>query len=86
MLSPSKPGEKLFLFLVVSTAAVNVALVREEDKVQKPVYYTSRALHGVEERYPPIEKLAFTLVTVTRKLKPYFQAHMVIVLANKPLR
>ena len=63
-----------------------MALVREEDKVQKPVYYTSRALHGVEERYPPIEKLAFTLVTVTRKLKPYFQAHMVIVLANKPLR
>ena len=67
-------------------AAVSAALVREEDKVQKPMYYTSQALHGAEERYPPMEKLAFALVTIARKLKPYFQAHMVIVLTNKPLR
>ena len=33
-----------------------------------------------------MEKLAFTLVTATRKLKPYFQAHIVIVLKDKPLR
>ena len=32
-----------------------------------------------------MEKLAFTLVTVVRKLKPYFQAHIVIVLIDKPL-
>jgi len=49
----------LFLYLVVSPATVSMALVREEDKVQKPVYYTSRALRGVEERYPPMEKLIF---------------------------
>jgi len=60
-------------------------LVREEDKIQKLVYYTSRALRGVEERYPPMEKLAFALITATRKLKPYFQAHTVIVLTDKPL-
>ena len=33
-----------------------------------------------------MEKLAFALVTVARKLKPYFQAHIVIVLIDKPLR
>ena len=33
-----------------------------------------------------MEKLAFTLVTVTRKLKPYFQAHTMVILTNKPLR
>ena len=32
-----------------------------------------------------MEKLAFTLVTVARKLKPYFQAHTVVVLTDKPL-
>ena len=32
-----------------------------------------------------MEKLAFALVTATRKLKPYFQAHTVIVLIDKPL-
>ena len=33
-----------------------------------------------------MEKLAFALVTAACKLKPYFQAHTVIVLTNKPLR
>ena len=31
LLSPSKPGEELYLYLVVSQAAVNAVLVREED-------------------------------------------------------
>ena len=43
------------------------------------------AFHGAEERYLPLEKLTFALVTATHKLKPYFQAHTVIVLTNKPL-
>ena len=44
LLSPSKPGEELFIYLAVSQAAVSVALIREENKVQKLVYYTSWAL------------------------------------------
>ena len=85
LLSPSKPGEDLFLYLAVSPAAISATLVRKEDGVQKPVYFTSRALRGVEEKYTPMEKLAFALVTATYKLKPYFQAHTVIVLMGKPL-
>ena len=50
------------------------------------MYYASRALRGAEERYPPMEKLAFALVTVAYKLKLYFQAHTVNVLTDKPLR
>ena len=59
---------------------------KEEEKVQKLVYYASQALRGAKKRYPPIEKLAFALVTAACKLKPYFQAHMVIVLTDKPLQ
>ena len=33
-----------------------------------------------------MEKLAFTLVTVVRKLKPYFQAYTIVVLTDKPLQ
>ena len=33
-----------------------------------------------------MEKLAFALVTTARKLKPYFQAHTVNVMTDKPLR
>ena len=86
MLSPSQPGEELFLYLAISPVAVSAALIREEEKVQKPVYYASRALRGAEERYPPMEKLDFALVTAARKLKPYFQAHTVVILIDRPLR
>ena len=33
-----------------------------------------------------MEKLGFALVTVARKLKPYFQAHTIVVLMDRPLR
>ena len=84
MLSPSRLKEELFLYLAISLATIRVALIREEDRVQKPVYYTNRALQGAEEMYPPMEKLAFALVIAARKLKPYFQAHTVVVLTEKP--
>ena len=86
MLSPFRLKEALFLYLAISPAAVSVALIREEYRVQKPIYFTNRALRGVEEMYLPMEKLVFTLVIAARKLKPYFQAHTVVVLTNKPLR
>ena len=37
LLSPSKPGEELYLYLAVSQVIVSAALVREEDGSQKPV-------------------------------------------------
>ena len=86
LLSPSQLNEELFLYLAVSPAVVSAALIREEERVQKPIYYTNHALCGAEERYPPMEKLAFALVTAARKLKPYFQAYMVVVLTDKPLQ
>ena len=86
LLSPSKPGEELYLYITVSQAAVSTTLVREEEGTQRPVYFVSRAFRGAEERYPRMEKLAFTLVTAARKLKPYFQAHTIIVLTDQPLK
>ena len=32
-----------------------------------------------------MEKLPFALIIVAHKLKPYFQAHTIVVLINKPL-
>ena len=86
MLSPSRQGEELYLYLAVPQAAVSAASIREKDGSQRLVYFTSRAFRGAEERYPQMEKLAFTLVTAARKLKPYFQAHTIVVLMARPLR
>ena len=86
LLSPFVLGEELYLYLVVSPHVVSSALIREEGKVQKPVYYTSRALRGAEGRYPLMEKLVFALVTASRKLRHYFQAYVINVMTDYPLK
>ena len=86
LLSPSTPGEELYLYIAVSQAAVSVALVRDEEGSQRPVYFISRAFQGAKERYPRMEKLAFALITAAWKLKPYFQAHTIVVLTDQPLK
>ena len=86
LLSPSVPGEELYLYIAVSQAAVSAALVREDGRSQRPVYFVSRAFRGAEERYPRMEKLVLALMTAARKLKPYFQAHVIVVLTDRSLR
>lgn len=84
----SKPinHEKLYLYLAVLENAISAALIREEDRVQKSVYYISKRLTGAERNYPKLEKLAYCLVISSRKLRPYFQAHPIIFYTDQPLR
>ena len=87
LLSPSIPGEELYLYLALSPHVISSALIREERKVQKHVYYyTSRELRGAKRRYPMIEKLTFALITTSRKLRHYFQAHIINVMMDHPLK
>ena len=86
LLSPSILGEELYLYLALSPHVISSALIREEGKVQKHVYYTSRELRGAKGRYPMIEKLAFALITASRKLRHYFQAHIINVMMDHPLK
>ena len=75
----SKPidGEKLYLYLVVSEEIVSATLVREEEKVQWPMYYMSKRPLDIETRYPKLEKLALALMVTSRKLRPYFHIHLI---------
>ena len=79
-------GELLTLYLAVSDFSTSVVLVRDKDRVQHPVSYCSRALRGAKERYPRMEKLILALVTVARKLHPYFQAHTIEVPTEYPMK
>ncbi|KAK2998543.1 hypothetical protein RJ639_023122 [Escallonia herrerae] len=83
----SKPlfGEDLFLYLSITDVAVSAILVREEDGVQKPIYYVSKVLQDVETRYPKIEKIALALIILARHLRPYFQSHTIVILTDQPL-
>ncbi|KAL0426873.1 UNVERIFIED_CONTAM: Retrovirus-related Pol polyprotein from transposon opus [Sesamum latifolium] len=86
LLIKPKEGEDLYLYLATSQGAVSAILTREEARGHQPIYYVSKTLQGAEERYPPIEKLAFSLVVAARKLRHYFQSHLVVVLTNHPLK
>ena len=57
LLSPSKEGESLYLYLEISATAVSAALIREERKTQLPVYYVSQAFQGVETKYQGLRRL-----------------------------
>ena len=72
LLSPIVIGEKLHLYLVVSNTVVSSALNREEEDLQRLVYYTSQAFQEAEANYPRLEKVAFVLVAASRKLHHYF--------------
>lgn len=85
MLTKAIDGEILYLYLGILDEAINLVLVREEGKQQKPVYYTSRVLHGVEQQYSIAEKAALMVVNSVRKLRPYFQSYMIVVFIDQPL-
>jgi hypothetical protein len=86
LLSRPGEGEILYLYLAVSPSAVSSALVLEDSGIQQPVYFTKKALHRAEERYPRIEKLAFALIISARRLRPYFQAYAIRVLTKYLLK
>ena len=54
--------------------------------MQQPIYYISKTLVDVEERYLPMEKLVLALIYAIRKLPHYFQAYTVYVLIEYPLQ
>ena len=54
--------------MVVSEVAVSGVLVREEERKQKPVFYTSKMLLDVETRYSTMEKMVLALVIAKKKL------------------
>ncbi|KAH9802524.1 hypothetical protein KPL71_001423 [Citrus sinensis] len=73
LLSTPWDGDMLFLYMVVSDHATSSVLVREEERVQYLIYYTSKALFDAETRYPQLEKWELALVVAARKLRPYFK-------------
>lgn len=86
MQSKPKAADVLKLYLAVSEHTIRAILTREEDEIQQPIYYASKALCNAELHYSLVEKLAYALVIVAQKLRPYFWKHPVKVLTNSLLR
>ena len=84
IMSSLEPDEVLFAYIAVAPYAVSLVLIRVDNGM--PVYYVSKSLHEAEVRYLPLEKAILAVVLDTRKLPHYFQAHIVVVLTQLPLK
>ena len=78
--------EVLYACIAVAPYAVSLVLIREDNGLQRPVYYVSKSLHEAEIRYSPLKKAILAVVHALRKLPHYFQAHTVVVLTQLPLK
>ena len=69
-----------YLYIVVSNAAVSRVLVKDDRGEQHPIFYTSQHMTDAETRYSTLEKMALAVMTSSRKLRPYFQSHSIVIL------
>ena len=75
------------MYLVVSDVVVSTVLFKEgEDGRQRPVFFVSKSLADTETRYSHLEQASLALWMAAKKLRPYFQAHTIVLLTNLPLR
>ncbi|GJU57914.1 reverse transcriptase domain-containing protein [Tanacetum coccineum] len=86
--SLTSPQEKetLYTYLAVSSEAVSAVLLTDRKGRQCPVQYVSRTLSEAERNYAPMEKLALSLIHMTRRLRRYFEAHLVKVITDQPIK
>ena len=81
-MSSPEADEVLYAYIAMAPHVVSLVLIRDDNGLQKPVYYVSKSLHKAEVRYLPLEKAILAVVHSTQKLPHYFQAYTVVVLTQ----
>ena len=82
----SEVGDTLYLYLAASNISVSAALFKEcGDAKLRPVFFVSKSLIDAETSYTHLEQAALALRAAAQKLRPYFQAHPIVVLTDLPL-
>ncbi|XP_068503854.1 uncharacterized protein [Phaseolus vulgaris] len=79
-------GVPLRLYFAVTKWAISSVLVQEQDQVQRPIYFVSKALQGLKSRYQSLEKAALAVVFSVRRLRHYFHSFTAVVMADLPIQ
>jgi ribonuclease HI len=89
ILTSPNPSLPLLLYIAASPHAVSAALVQEQDREgtirQCSVYYISEVLTTSKCNMTKLEKIAYTFVMASRKLRHYFEAFKVWVTSDRGL-
>ena len=85
-MSSPETDEVLFAYITVAPHAMSLVLIRVDSGRQRSIYYVSKSLHKAEIRYLPLENAILVVVHGTRKLPHHFQAHVVVILTQLPLK
>ncbi|GKE25477.1 reverse transcriptase domain-containing protein [Tanacetum coccineum] len=85
-LTAPRDNEELIIYLAVAKEAISAVLMTDREGRQIPVYFVSRTLRGPKVNYTPMEKLVLDLLSASKLLKRYFQAHTVVVITNQPIK
>ena len=58
----------MYAYLAVTDYVVSIVLVRNEDGVQRPIYYINKSLQEAETCYLLLEKAVLAIMHATKKL------------------
>ena len=64
-MSSLEADEVLFAYIAVAPHAVSLVLIRDDNGIQRPVYYVSKSLNEAEVCYLPLEKAILVMVHAT---------------------
>src|SRR3954468_12474714 len=83
--------EPMMLYIAATNRVISAVMVverPEKDKahpIQRPVYYISEVLSASKQNYPHYQKMCYGVHMAAKRLKPYFQAHLITVVSSAPL-
>ncbi|KAK9912138.1 hypothetical protein M0R45_036012 [Rubus argutus] len=79
------PGIPSTIYLASTSTAIRALLTQDDDsREERPMSYVSRLLQGAGTRYPEIERLCLALVYTTQRLRHFFLAHKLHLMAISP--
>src|SRR4051812_45993341 len=81
--------EPMLLYVTATNRVVSAVIVVEHEEggksVQRPVYYLSEVLSVSKQNYPHYQNMTYGVYMAAKKLKYYFQEHLIQVICEAPI-